>query len=36
LLERTPQLIKLGINLEFRDSLHKTASQLQKNLDLRK
>ena len=28
-----PQLLKLGIALEFRDALNKTAIQLLKNLD---
>ena len=31
----TPQLVKLGVTMEFRDSLNKTAIQLQKNLDKR-
>ena len=31
-----PQLVKLGVSMEFRDSLNKTAIQLQKNLDRRK
>ena len=34
LLELTPQLVKLGINMEFRDTLNRTVTQLQKNLDL--
>jgi hypothetical protein len=33
LLEKAPQLVKLGISLEFRETLNKTALQLQKNLD---
>ena len=32
----TPQLVKLGVTMEFRDSLNRTAVQLQKNLDKRK
>ena len=32
-LLQTPQLVKLGVTMEFRDSLNKTAVQLQKNLD---
>ena len=34
MLELTPQLVKLGINMEFRDTLNRTVTQLQKNLDL--
>ena len=30
---KAPQLLKLGIALEFRDALNKTAIQLLKNLD---
>ena len=30
---KAPQLLKLGIALEFRDALNKTAVQLLKNLD---
>ena len=36
LLELTPQLVKLGISMEFRDTLNRTVTQLQKNLDLSK
>ena len=32
-LTKTPQLIKLGLTMEFRDTLNRTAVQLQKNLD---
>ena len=35
-LAMTPQLVKLGVTMEFRDSLNRTAIQLQKNLDKRK
>ena len=35
-LTQTPQLVKLGVTMEFRDSLNRTAVQLQKNLDKRK
>ena len=35
-LSLTPQLVKLGVTMEFRDSLNRTAVQLQKNLDKRK
>ena len=35
-LAMTPQLVKLGVTMEFRDSLNRTAVQLQKNLDKRK
>lgn len=35
-LTMTPQLVKLGVTMEFRDSLNRTAVQLQKNLDKRK
>ena len=34
-LASTPQLVKLGVTMEFRDSLNKSAIQLQKNLDRR-
>ena len=34
-LTSTPQLVKLGVTMEFRDSLNKSAIQLQKNLDRR-
>eukprot|EP00095_Tigriopus_kingsejongensis_P010120 maker-scaffold75_size407189-snap-gene-0.12 protein:Tk10120 transcript:maker-scaffold75_size407189-snap-gene-0.12-mRNA-1 annotation:"tropomodulin-like isoform x2" len=33
LLPTTPQLVKLGLTMEFRDTLNRTAIQLQKNLD---
>lgn len=33
LLHETPQLVKLGITMEFRDTLNRTAVQLEKNLD---
>ncbi len=33
LLRSTPKLVRLGINMEFRDTLNRTAVQLQKNLD---
>ena len=32
-LQNTPQLVKLGITMEFRDTLNRAAVQLQKNLD---
>jgi len=35
-LSTTPQLVKLGVTMEFRDSLNKSAIQLQKNLDKRR
>ena len=33
LMQETPQLVKLGITLQFRETLNKTATQLQRNLD---
>lgn len=35
-LSETPQLVKLGLTMEFRDTLNRTAVQLQKNLDQRR
>ncbi|CAB4066818.1 unnamed protein product [Lepeophtheirus salmonis] len=35
-LQNTPNLVKLGVTMEFRDSLNKTAVALQKNLDKRR
>ena len=36
ILEDTPQLVKLGLTLQFRDTLCRAARQLQENLDRRK
>ena len=32
-LRETPQLVKLGLTMEFRDTLNKAAVQLKNNLD---